>query len=302
MSDNVKPHCMIKGKFQYALLQYHHSQILGEVLNIGLIAYFPQYKRLEFIYPEKLIRLKYAYPNVPEKTIKSYFRYFLERVNILNKNPHLFYDLDMEGGLQQFLENQFLAPDASALQFGNYHNSVLYTPDIEKITDQLYNLYFSVFQIQDSNTKKIDESILLKKYKNLLGKFLTNDQSLNKTNNIYLDYSIRPDTSPSIRFDIAWKEQDNTHLVKPVSFDLQRPESIQRKAWQYFGQFEDLQDYAKQNDYLFDVILAKPKSKDLFKPYDNAIRLLEKPERVNLIEYEKLPSYSQQTMESILDQ
>ncbi|WP_442591061.1 hypothetical protein ACSBL2_07510 [Pedobacter sp. AW31-3R] len=293
---------MIKGTYQYALLQYHHSQLLGEILNIGLVAYFPQYKRLEFIFPEKLIRLKYAYPNVPERTIKSYFRYFQERVNTLNKTPHLFYDHDMGNGFQQFLEKEFLAPDASALQFGNYRNSVLYTPEIQKITDQLYNLYFSVFQIQDSNTEKVDESILLRKYKKFLGKFLNNDQSLNKTSNIYLDYAIRPNASASIRFDIAWKEHANTHLVKPVSFDLQRPESIQRKAWQYFGQFEDLQEFATQNGYLFDVILAKPKSKDLFKPYENAIRLLGKPNRVNLVEFDNLQSYSQHTMESILDQ
>jgi hypothetical protein len=292
---------MTKGTYQYALLQYHHSQLLGEVLNIGLVAYFPQQKRLEFIFPEKLIRLKYAYPNVPEKTIKSYFRYFQERVSTLNKTPHLFYDHDMENGLQQFLEKEFLAPDASALQFGNYRNSVLYTPDLVKITDQLYNLYFSVFQIQDSNTKKVDESILIRKYKNLLGKFLADDQSLTKTNNIFLDYAIRPDASTSIRFDIAWKEHTNTHLVKPVSFDLQRPESIQKKAWLYSGQFGDLQDFATRNDYIFDVILAKPKSMDLIKAYDNAIRLLEKPSRVNLIEFDGLSSYSKQTMESVLD-
>lgn len=292
---------MIKGTYQYALLQYHHSQLLGEVLNIGLVAYFPEFKRLEFIFPEKLIRLKYAYPNVPEKTIKSYFRYFQERVHILNTTPHLFHDHDIVNGLQQFLEKEFLAPDASALQFGNYRNSVLYTPDIQKITDQLYNLYFSVFQIQDSNTKKIDESILLRKYKNLLSKYLNDDQSLNKTNNIYLDYAIKPNSSGYIKFDIAWKEEGNTHLVKPVSFDLQRPESIQKKAWRYYGQFADLQSYATEHDYLFDVILAKPKSKDLFKPYDNAIRLLGKAERVSLIEFDSLPRYSQQTMEHILD-
>lgn len=290
---------MIKGNYQYALLQYHHSQLLGEVLNIGLVAYFPQYKRLEFIYPEKLIRLKYAYPDIPEKTIKSYFKYFSERVSKFNKAPQLFQNHDLETGLRQFLEKEFLAPDASALQFGNYRNAVLYTPDINKITDQLYNLYFSVFQIQDSSSKRIDESVLLRKYKKLLGNFLAEEQSLNNIGNIYLDYAIRPNASAAIRFDVAWKENNNTHLVKPVSFDLQRPESIQRKAWQYFGQFEDLQDFASENDYLFDVILAKPKSKELFKPYDNAIRLLQKPERVKLIELDSLPAYSQQTIDLI---
>ena len=76
---------MNKGTFTYALLQYHHSQVLGEVLNIGLVVYFPDHNKLDFIYPNKLIRLKFAYPDVPEKTIKSYFKYFQSRVDELNK-------------------------------------------------------------------------------------------------------------------------------------------------------------------------------------------------------------------------
>ena len=290
---------MTKGIFTYALLQYHHSQILGEVLNIGLIAYFPHEQRLEFIYPEKLIRLKYAYPNVPEKTIKSYFRYFKERIDNLNLNPDLFLEKDLEIGLQKFLEKEFLAPDASALQFGNFRTSVLYTPDIVKITDQLYNLYFSVFQVQGSNHKRVDESVLLRRYKKYLGDFL-NEGTLSTAKNVFLDYAIEPQSNAPVKFDIAWKSDTNLHLVKPVSFDLLRPESIQRKAWQYFGQFEDLEDFATRNDYLFDVILAKPKSNKLSKSYDNAIRLLGKPKRVNLIELDNLQSYSQQTIESSL--
>jgi hypothetical protein len=139
---------MNKGTFTYALLQYHHSQLLGEVLNIGLIVYFPEHKRLEFIYPEKLIRLRFAYPDVPEKTIKAYFKYFDQRVKDLNDSSHIFHDYDLGKSLKVFLEKEFLAPDASALQFGNFRTSVLYTPDLERITNQLYNLYFSVFQHQ----------------------------------------------------------------------------------------------------------------------------------------------------------
>jgi hypothetical protein len=38
----------------------------------------------------------------------------------------------------------------------------------------------------------------------------------------------------------------------------------------------------------------------LFKAYDNAIRLLEKPELVNLIEQDELKSYSKQTADAAL--
>ncbi|MBK1442790.1 hypothetical protein JHJ32_22550 [Parapedobacter sp. ISTM3] len=71
---------MIGRTYQHGLLQYRHSQMLGEVMNIGLIAYFPTHRHLAFLYPEKLIRLRFAYTIIPEKTIKGYFRYFNKRV------------------------------------------------------------------------------------------------------------------------------------------------------------------------------------------------------------------------------
>jgi hypothetical protein len=290
---------MNKGIYTYCLLQYHHSQLLGEVLNIGLIVYFPHKKELAFIYPEKLIRLRFAYPDVPEKTIKSYFKYFEQRVKELNANPEILSDYDLDKSLQQFVNSEFLPADSSALQFGNFRISVLYTPNIEHIKNQLYNLYFSVFQIQENQTKKIDETTLLNKYKKLLKDYAHQD-TVKENNNFHFDYSIEPSTTSKITFDVAWKDKDNLHLVKPVSFDLVRQNTINRKAYQYYGQFTDLQEYAESNNYLFDVILAKPKSKTLFKAYDNAIRLLQKPKTVTLVELNDLDSYSKTTVESAL--
>ena len=140
---------MNKGTFTYALLQYRHSQILGEVLNIGLLAFFPIEQKLVFIYPEKLIRLRFAYPNLPEKTIKSYLRYFEDKVSQLNQQPDIFSSNQLELSLERLINEKFLAPDSSALQFGNFRTSVLYTNDRQIIVDQLYTLYFSVFQVSD---------------------------------------------------------------------------------------------------------------------------------------------------------
>lgn len=291
---------MNKGTFIYALLQYHHSQILGEVLNVGLVVYFPDFQRLEFIAPERLIRLKFAYPDVSEKTIKSYFKYFISRTKELNLQGEVFGNYNLESSLESFLAEEFLAPDSSSLQFGNFKTAVLYTPNLEHIINQLYNLYFSVFHLHDNSSKKVDETSLLKKYKHFLAELLPENKSLRDSSMFYDGYSIKPNENSLVKFDIAWKGNKDTHLVKPISFDLVKPESIQRKAYQYFGQFEDLQDYAENNDYLFDVILAKPKSKSLFKAYDNAIRLLEKPNRVELIEQADLQGYSEKTIEAAL--
>jgi hypothetical protein len=291
---------MSKEIYTYGLLRYEHSQILGEVLNIGIIVYFPTQKKLEFIYPAKLIRLRFAYPNVPEKTIKGYFRYFKKRVEELNLNPEIFSDYDLSKSLKEFIEREFLPSDSSALQFGNYRTSVLYTPDLEHIKNQLYNLYFSVFQYQENAAKRIDESTLLNKYKRFLKEHSHQSAAIKETNRFHYDYSIEPNSSSKIKFDVAWQDDAELHLVKPVSFDLSRPETITRKAYQYYGQYIDLQEYAEQKNYLFDVIIAKPRTRSLFKTFDNAIRLLQKPARVNLIDQSELNSYSKTTAELAL--
>lgn len=49
----------------------------------------------------------------------------------------------------------------------------------------------------------------------------------------------------------------------------------------------------------FDLLLAKPKEKNLFKAHDNAVKLLEKPNHVKLIEENELKDYSAKTAHAI---
>jgi len=290
---------MSKGIYKYCLFQYHHSQLLGEVLNIGLLVYFPTHQQLAFIYPEKLIRLRFAYSNIPEKAIKSYFKFFEKRVAELNAAPELFAEYDLANSFSNFVEQEFLPADSSALQFGNYRTSVMYTDNLQHHKDQLYNLYFSVFQYQDGISKRIDEQVLINKYRKYLQQY-NNKVTLKDDKRFHLDYTVEPRPATRVKFDVAWKSFDALHLVKPVSFDLSRQDVIDRKAYQYYGQFLDLEDLAKEKSYQFDVLLAKPRNKNLFKSYDNAIRLLEKPKKVKLIEQNHLDEYSKSTAEFAL--
>lgn len=132
--------------YHHALLQYRHSQTLGEAMNIGIVAYFPSPKQLTFLHPENLNRLQCAYHIIPEKTILRYFRAFSERVKEFNANPGLFPDNNINASFREFVEREFLPADSSALQFGQYRTSVLYTNDIEHIKSQLFNQYLSAFQ------------------------------------------------------------------------------------------------------------------------------------------------------------
>lgn len=288
---------MSKPIYTYSLLQYRHSQVLGEVLNVGLLVYFPSKCRLVFLCPDKLIRLKFTYPNVPEKTIKVYFKAFEERISKLNVTPELFAGLELDNSFGKFISKEFLPEDSSALQFGEIKKGIQYLENHELICNQLYNLYFSVFEHHISNYNRIDENHLLSKYKNLI-KDLGKESYTKENKRLYFDYKITPKEGESFKFDIGWKN-GSLNLVKPVSFDVSRNETIQSKAYKFYGQFLDLEDYAAQENIRFDLLIAKPKKKELFKTFDNAIALLNKPKRVELIEQDNLEDYSIKTVKAL---
>ncbi|HTI61113.1 DUF3037 domain-containing protein [Mucilaginibacter sp.] len=157
----------MKKTYTYSLLQYRHSIVLGEVLNIGLLVYFPIESRIRFIYPENFKRIKTLYNNFPERTIISYFEYFNQRVDELNKKPEVFYKYEINNSLRTLIENEFLSADSSILQFSNYHKAILYTEDLNTLIMKLSNLYFpsddivvkNEFIVSNKNIQKKDDWI-----------------------------------------------------------------------------------------------------------------------------------------------
>ena len=283
--------------YKYSLLQYRHSQFLGEVLNVGVLIFYPSANKLVFLKPEKLIRLKFAYPNVQEKTIKTYFKAFDDRISKLNVEPELFSGLETDASFKKFIFKEFLPEDSSSLQFGDIKKSIQFTDNFETIENQLYNLYFSVFEHNIGIYDRIDEVSILTRYKKLI-KDIGSEIYNKKNTRLYFDYEIKPKEGESFKFDIGWKN-DTLNLVKPISFDVVRNETIQSKAYKFYGQFLDLQEYATEKNLRFDLLIAKPKKKELFKTFDNAINLLSKPRRVKLVEQDELQAYSEKTIKAI---
>jgi hypothetical protein len=252
--------------------------------------------------PEKLIRLKFAYPNVQEKTIKSYFKAFEERIARLNLEPELFSELEVGESFEKFIYREFLPEDSSALQFSEPQKALLYNEDYEVICNQIYNLYFSVFEHTLNSYNRIDEAQLLTKYKSLIkgieSEIFRKENNKLVNNRLFIDYKIEATGGETFKFDIGW-QNGSLNLVKPVSFDVQRSETIQNKGLKFFGQFVLLEDYAKAKNIKFDLLIAKPKRKDLFKTYESTLKLISTPKNVELIEEEDLERYSQKTVAAL---
>ena len=274
--------------FQYCPLQYHYNSASGEVLNVGLLVLFPDQQKVAFVFPEKLNRLRAAYPNsVAERTLKAFFRGIEGKVLALNRQPEIFNDY--KNRPLDFINDEILIRDASALQFGEIRTSILYTDDLKHIVKQLENLYLSSYDLEEVTYKKHTEEYLIKEYRR---KIKLGDEQIFAKHRVEENKQIGEYTFP-----FAW--QNGTYnIVSPVSLDLKRPESIIRKATLNFGKFTLLQGYADENKARFDVLLAEPKQKGLAKKYDEAIKILEKVPCVRLWAENQLDEYSKKTLEA----
>lgn len=288
---------MKKATYTYCLLKYNHSQFLNELLNVGILVYFNDTRKIYFEYPEKLFRLRLAYLDIPEKTIKSHLRVTREKIELLNKD--IFNQFPESIDFSKLIDSEILLRDSTCLEFGALKTGLKYIDNEHDIVNNLYNQFFLYFDSNTVDYNKIDEAFLLNKYKSLLRTF---DKSvLDKNNkNIFFDFKINPSDKTEFKFDIAW-QNTSLNLVKPISFDVKKPTSIQNKSYRFYGEFIDLELFASEKNYKFDLLISKPSSKDLFKYYDNAIKLLSKPKNVEIILDENIEEYSKKTAKSVLN-
>jgi hypothetical protein len=283
----------VNSVFYYSVLQYRYAQSLGEVLNIGVLLLFPEQRKAVFLHPERLGRIRKLYPKFAEKIIRSYFKGIVARTNQLTKQPEIF--ADYEAHPRQLIDNEILIRDSSALQFGDVKTSVLYTEDLSAIGEQFYKLYLSFYD-EDEYRPRHDETYLLKEYKQLLSQRL---EGLLSREIFEQPITVRPEgTSFAYQFPFAW-QNGSFNLVKPVSFDLKLEQSINEKATLNVGQFTVLNDYAEQRNARFDVLVARPKDRKLYKPYEQAVWLLSSQAHVKVIEEEQLDDYSEKTAEAL---
>ncbi|WP_338374895.1 DUF3037 domain-containing protein [uncultured Flavobacterium sp.] len=280
--------------YTYCILKYKHSPYLDESINIGVLIYFADTKRFSFKYSKNLSRVKCIYDNVPEKTIKEYIRQIDKHLKIHQEVTNNLFPLN-DLNLKNFLSSYILPNDGTVLQFSHFKTDLLrgYSEDfIERI------ILEKVF-IDD-----IKHSVQQQQEPKLLSKFKTNlkEHGLNNfkhNSNRYIEeYVLINETGSEFKFDIAW-QNGTLNLVKPVGFDLKEGRGILDKAHKNFGQFYDLEKEAEEKKLRYDLIIGKPKSKDLFRDFDHAIKLLQKVNHVSLIDEDELDAYSIKVIKEI---
>lgn len=122
---------MNKLSFQYCLLKYVHSQLLGESVNIGIFFLFPDGK-FYFKYPDNFARIKPLYEDFNEGQLK-------ENLEILRD---ITFHLNQYGNPEKKDLTNLFREDATVLQTGKVQNCVMYSDNINDMVNGYYNLYF----------------------------------------------------------------------------------------------------------------------------------------------------------------
>ncbi len=279
--------------YTYCTFKYQHSPFLDESLNIGVIIYFHNSQKFSFTYSKNLSRIKSAYSQVPEKTIREYIRQIDKKIKYFHNLKDDFLPLAGASEFSDFIYKNILLYDASCLKFAGFTTQSSRGFDDITIEETIINKVF----IDDikSQGRQPQEPIILQKLQRELKK-LGIDQVANRAR-YQNDFEVKTSTG-KFRFDFAWKN-GVWNVVKPVGFDLKTGEGIIQKARNNLGEFFDFRSEKQTAEFKTTILVGKPESKDLFNEYTRALEILHKIPNTDIIEPSGLPSYAKTIIEAI---
>ena len=208
----------MKNLFSYSILQYKHSLALGEAINIAVLFYFPDLKKLYFK-ADSPSRLRALYPNFDSLTFNEIIR-GIEKA--IDDQDNLFTREELSKDLQQTVCKIILKEDSTALQFKETKSVV----NVFKSPEQAIKDYSEILLPGLKNEKRT----VISKYseKQIISKYLDLIASKNKTVANKLQKNAIIETKAlQLKFDLAWKN-GSTNYLKPLSFDLANPPKDQK--------------------------------------------------------------------------
>ncbi len=272
--------------FTYSILQYHHSQVLGESLNVGMLFHFPDEPELYFA-TGNTSRVKAAYPNFDTTLFNTVIRGIRSKLAIVPP-PHLF--LEAKAFLfKDYIFTTLLAEDSIALQFSDPQAAVNNFATPHEAVESYTRIFLPETAVERAEVQRHNDQYLLKKCTDLI-----------ISRNINIEHRMRRDRiveakKVKLNVDLSW-QNGIEHLIKPISFDLLSEREIQDKSVRFFGYLNLLGGYAIQNNCTFDLLVAAPQESTLRGAYEDAVETLQSAQApLEIIPEESLSAYSDST-------
>lgn len=280
-------------RFTYSILQYKHSQILNETVNIGILFFFPESKDFYFTKGDTS-RVKCIYQDIDSTLIDRALSSIYKKVEAnkeFDTNSLFRSDLFPKDFSNKLTE--LLIPDSSSIQFSKPYTAALNYTEYKSVAQKFSDLLLPKID------KNLDHSTLREPY--IIKRFVEKIKSRNIVVDAHLrrDHVVR-DQGVEVKFDVSWKN-GATHLLRPISFDLKKREEITIKSANNFGRLTLLGDAAKFYDYTFDLLLIKPRNEQFLEAYDDAKKILNKINAPkSIIEEENVDAYADEAANTLI--
>ncbi len=275
--------------FTYSVLQYRHSLALGEILNVGILFYFPDENRFEFVSGDGT-RAKAIYPDFDNFLFNGYLKTIINKVK---KQVDQFPSNYNGSDFLKYVYNNVLSEDAAGLIFNvpSYVKNVF--GDSKKAVDEYSKLLLPGIDVEKPEIIRHNEKYIIRRFN---GYIFGQDKEIVKN---FEKNKVIKTKHFNIKFDLSW--QNTTHnFIKPINFDRINEDSIQKEAAILYSYITDLMDYAAINNSRFDFLVSSPQNVQLNRAYENALDFLDSLKAPKqLITEEKLESYSQNVLSEL---
>jgi hypothetical protein len=276
----------------YSILQYKHSSVLEEAINVGVLFYFPsESKKLHFHFTDAT-RLKPIYADFDIK----YFHTVLKAIQSnIEKYLYDIYAIEvLNTNFKEYIGLYLLKNDDTALQFSELHSAINVFSSAEKAVEAYTHLLLPLSEKKEAEIIKHDDKFIIKKVKTRLFSYKPELEG-----HLQKDIEIKTD-EVSLKFDLAWQNR-SLNLIQPLSFDLQDKHAIQRKTAEYCSYLHWLNEYTKQNNCRIDILLAEPQNSNLQEAYHKSLQLIENVDsNKTLVLFNEIDAYTDKAAEYLL--
>lgn len=250
--------------FTYSVLQYKHSLTLGEILNVGILFYFPDSSCFEFVNGDGS-RVKSVYPDFNNPLFNGYLKTIQTKVK---KKIDLFRQSPSGAEFEQFIKKHILAEDAAGLIFREPVQVKNVFLDNKQAVDAYSQLLLPGIVISKPTITRHNENYILKEFN---GYIIGKDKAVEDK---FIKNELVKAGEFKIKFELAW-ENKTKNYIKPISFDLNDVTTIANKSFQYSGLINALSKTDLPRKSRFDFLISGPREANLQRPFQNALDILD---------------------------
>jgi len=251
----------MKTTFTFTVLRYVHDVSTGEFVNMGVALYAPEAGYVSAMCNPRYGRLSRVFLDVNGDHVRSLMRFIQARFEEFGVK--LNGELPLEGKPKSIMDiaANILSPDDSSLQWAEPGGGITENP--AATLEQLYDRLVQRYEQKTPGVSRTEADVW-----RVYRKELENKQVLAK-----LQTKLIVAKDDEYEFEHAWKN-GSWHCYEPISFDLEKPDSLVDKANRWLGRATNLRD-AKE-DFTLHVLLGEPQMEKLKQPFAKALNILHK--------------------------